>query len=137
MESERSLSIGQVAEEVGLRPSAIRFYEQVGLLPEPERVGGRRRYREDVIGRLNLIRFLKDVHFKLDEIKGLVEAPGAPPGHKGRWRALAARKLSEVAMAIEDLQTVESLLEEGISCDCLEPESCDLLLRRRADSAGR
>lgn len=89
-----------------------------------------------MIGRLNVIRFLKDVHFKLDEIGGLIEAPGTTPGHTGRWPALAARKLSEVATAIEDLQAVKSLLEESIRCDCLELETCDPLLRRRAASAG-
>ncbi len=50
---EPSLSIGEVAAQVGLRTSAVRYYEDAGLLPEPERVSGRRRYGPETVDRLS------------------------------------------------------------------------------------
>jgi predicted site-specific integrase-resolvase len=53
------LTIGEVAWATGIKASAIRYYEEAGLLPEPERVGGKRRYDEEVLRRLALIRGAK------------------------------------------------------------------------------
>ena len=49
------LTIGEVARRAGVRTSTIRYYEEAGLLPEPERVGGKRRYEEGILRRLALI----------------------------------------------------------------------------------
>jgi hypothetical protein len=55
-ESEALLTIGQVAQRAGIRVSHIRYYEEIGVLPEAERVSGQRRYREDVLHRLSAVR---------------------------------------------------------------------------------
>ena len=52
---EPLLTIGQLADRAGLRTSHIRFYEKVGVLPEPDRVSGQRRYSPDVLHRLSII----------------------------------------------------------------------------------
>ena len=62
------LTIGQVAHRAGVRTSHIRFYERVGVLPQPERVGGERRYGEDILHRLSIVDVAQRAGFSLDEI---------------------------------------------------------------------
>jgi MerR family redox-sensitive transcriptional activator SoxR len=59
------LTIGEVARRAGVRTSAIRYYEEAGLLPEPERVGGKRRYEKEILRRLALIGGAKRAGFTL------------------------------------------------------------------------
>jgi MerR family redox-sensitive transcriptional activator SoxR len=63
------LTIGEVARCTGVSTSAIRYYEEAGLLPEPERVGGKRRYEKEILRRLALIRGAKGAGFTLGEIR--------------------------------------------------------------------
>src|SRR5690348_18365115 len=69
MSTERLLSIGEVAERAGRRTSAIRYYEEVGLLPRPVRVGGRRMYDAGVVGTLALIETAQRAGLTLEEIR--------------------------------------------------------------------
>ena len=64
------LTIGEVARRAGVRASAIRYYEEAGLLPAPERVGGKRRYDEGILRRLAIIGGAKRAGFTLREIRG-------------------------------------------------------------------
>jgi len=88
-----SLTIGEVASKAGLQPSALRYYEQVGLVPPPARVNGRRRYEADVLQRLAIIQLARQAGFTLAEIRTLFEGlePGATP--VSRWKELAEAKL--------------------------------------------
>ncbi len=65
--NDPSLTIGEAAARAGIRASAIRYYERVGLIPPPERVSGRRRYEEGIVRRLELIAVAKEAGFSLDE----------------------------------------------------------------------
>ena len=65
------LSISQVARQASIRPSAIRYYERVGLLPQPQRRGGQRRYDHDVLPRLIIIQRARQLGFTLSEIRQL------------------------------------------------------------------
>src|SRR5262249_35467856 len=60
-----AMSIGEVAHRMGLRPSAIRYYERLGLIAKAPRVGGRRQYDEHVLERLAMVRFAKHVGFSV------------------------------------------------------------------------
>jgi MerR family redox-sensitive transcriptional activator SoxR len=120
------ISIGEAAKRVGLRPSALRYYERLGLLPAPERVSGRRRYDEALLLRLRVIEFGRECGFSLAEIRQLFS--GRP--YSARLRRLAARKLEQVARAIERLGAMQSLLSSALRCDCLTPEQCG----RRVDA---
>jgi DNA-binding transcriptional MerR regulator len=71
-EDLRELSIGEVAARAGMTPSRIRYYEQRGLLPMPERTAGQRRYTADVFRRLSIIDAAQRVGFTLDEIQDLL-----------------------------------------------------------------
>ena len=85
---ERLLRIGEVAELTGTTPRTIRYYEEIGLLPEAEdRVSGKRRlYTEADVERLGeLIRLRDLLGLSLDGLKGLVEAESARAGLRERW----------------------------------------------------
>src|SRR5881398_1043098 len=96
METTTSLAIGEVADRAGVEPSAIRYYESLGLLPRPSRVGGKRRYGDDVLDRLALIALAKDAGFTIKEIRALVSDFAPDSGPAERWRILATRKLAEL-----------------------------------------
>lgn len=91
-----TLSIGEVARRTGVRPSALRYYEDAGILPIPNRVGGKRRYNVDVVRRVDLLRFAQQAGFSLDEIKILFYGFGSDTPLSARWRTLAMKKMSEL-----------------------------------------
>lgn len=67
------LTIGEVARRAGVAQTTLRYYEQLGLLPAPGRVGGQRRYQESVLVRLEVIRLCKAAGFALDDIAVLMD----------------------------------------------------------------
>lgn len=123
------MKIGQLAQLTDVNPSAIRYYERVGVLMDPGRVGGQRRYSSEAIYRVLLIRFAADMGFTLPEIRlflnGLSsEAPVGP-----RWRKLARRKIKEVAQTIERSRQLKLLLERLVECRCGSLQMCVERLR--------
>ena len=123
---EATLSIGKVARKAGVSVSAIRFYERRGLLPEPERVGGQRRYTDAVVPRLGIIAAAKQVGFSLDEIAILLTSTDeGTPAHE-QLRSLAASKLPEVDVLIEHAQGVRNWLLAASECGCETLDACAL-----------
>jgi MerR family redox-sensitive transcriptional activator SoxR len=118
------MRIGELAGRTGLNTSAIRYYETVGLLAAPYRTGGQRRYPDQAIYRVLLIRFAGEMGFTLDEIKlflsGLRE--NAPVGP--RWRKLAHRKIEEVERTIRRSRQLKALLEHLLQCRCASLRVC-------------
>jgi MerR family redox-sensitive transcriptional activator SoxR len=118
------MKIGVLASRTGLNPSAIRYYEQCGLLATPYRVGGQRRYSSDTVHRVFLIRFASDMGFTLGEVKlflsGLRDT--APVGP--RWRKLAHLKIEEVEETILRSRRLRSLLEHLLQCQCASLQVC-------------
>jgi MerR family redox-sensitive transcriptional activator SoxR len=129
---EQTLTIGQIARQAGVAASAVRYYERHGLLPEPERVHGQRRYREDTVRRLEVIAIAKRAGFKLEEIRILLEASdGGDPTH-ARLRELAERKLPEVEALIVRAEAMREWLTVARSCTCSSLELCALFDGRAA-----
>lgn len=124
--------IGDVARASRLQTSAIRYYERLGLVPAPERRSGRRHYTEDVLQRLEVIRFARDSGFTLREISKLFA--GRP--YSARLRELASGKITELEGMIERARTMQSLLRSALRCNCLTPEDCGRLMQR-ARARGR
>ncbi len=122
------LTIGEVARRAGVRASAIRYYEEAGLLEEPERVGGKRRYDEEALRRLALIGSAKRAGFTLGEIRTLLHGFPTGTGAAQRWQALASEKLVEVDEAIAQLRQTRGLLEEALRCECASLDECARLL---------
>jgi MerR family transcriptional regulator, redox-sensitive transcriptional activator SoxR len=124
--SDTTLTIGEVARHVGLRASAIRYYESVGVLPEPEREGGQRRYTTKTIRRLQTLDVAKRAGFTLDEARVLLAtADQGTPAHE-QLRELAQRKLPEVEALIERAQAVRDWLSTATGCNCQTLDECAL-----------
>jgi MerR family transcriptional regulator, redox-sensitive transcriptional activator SoxR len=118
------LTISEVARQIGLRPSAIRYYEQIGILPPAPRVSGQRRYDTTVLHRLIVIQRARQTGFTLDEIKTLFFGfrPGTPPSV--RWQKLKRRKIIELDAILEHTQTMRALLKEQGNCHCAALDEC-------------
>lgn len=123
-----TLSIGEVARRAGISTSAIRYYEGVGLVAEPERVGGKRRYDPGVIRWLALIEAAKGVGMTIKEIRTLLYGFPEESGASKRWQSLASGKLDEVDGRIAELQRIRALLEEALRCDCASLDECARML---------
>lgn len=124
--AEATLSIGEVASQAGVNVSAIRFYERRGLLPEPQRVGGQRRYTAAAVRRLGIIDAAKQAGFSLEEIGILLTSTDAgAPAHE-QLRVLAARKLPEVDSLIERARSMRDWLTAASECGCETLDACSL-----------
>ena len=111
------LSIGEVARRAGLRTSAIRYYEKVGLLPRAPRVSRQRRYEPQILDRLAVVRFAQFVGLRLSEIKWLLnEVPGRPPPE--RWRRLARQRLTQLDALIVEIGAIRKLLQMTLDHKC-------------------
>ncbi|HEY2604283.1 MAG TPA: MerR family transcriptional regulator [Thermoleophilaceae bacterium] len=136
-----SLSIGEVARRAGVATSRIRYYESVGVLPDPLRVSGQRRYSPEVLRRLATIDVAQQVGFSLDEIRQLLHADGEP-AHVV-VRRLAERKLPEIDELIQRATAIRRWLEMTSACECDSIEVCSLFdprlvgLHERAPAAPR
>src|SRR5918911_1123975 len=99
--SDSQLSIGQVAARAGMRTSHIRYYEEIGVLPAPERVSGQRRYTEDVLHRLSIVDVAQRAGLTLAEIRELTGPRLHDETAGQRLRELAELKLPQVEALIE------------------------------------
>jgi MerR family redox-sensitive transcriptional activator SoxR len=121
------MTIGQVADKAGIRPSALRYYERVGLLLKPRRVSGQRRYDPEVLNWLAGIQICQEAGFTIEEIKKLFFGFPRSTKPSQRWRELATDKLAEVDELIRRANTMKQLLSEGIRCGCDSLSECTLL----------
>lgn len=112
------LTIGQVADQAGLATSALRYYDQRGLVEPARRVSGQRRYRQDVLRRLRIIEMCQRAGFTLAEIEQLLD-----PG--GDWRPLADGKLAELDRRIRELRDARRTVRAALDCDCANLEGCE------------
>ena len=120
------LTIGELARLAGKRPSLIRYYEQLGLLPEPARVSGQRRYDPGTVRTLAVIDTAQRASLSLDEIKTLLAASPGDESAIERLREVAERKLPEIMALIERTELVRTWLECASRCECPNLDECPL-----------
>lgn len=115
------LTIGEVARRSGIASTALRYYEQIGLIPRPVRIGGQRRYDASVLTRLEVIGLCKGAGFALDDISLLFadDAPGRPVS-----RGLAETKLAEIDAQMAALARARTVIEWGMRCRCPSIDTC-------------
>src|SRR2546421_11891564 len=118
------MKTGALAARATLNAPAIRYYEKLGPLATPQRIGGQRRYPTDALYRVLLIRFATDMGFTLAEIRLFLNGlrDNIPVGP--RWKKLAARKLVEVEQNIARSLKLKSLLQGLLRCHCTSLEFC-------------
>lgn len=105
------LSIGKLASQTGVKVPTIRYYEQIGLMPEAERnAGNQRRYSEAHRERLGFIRHSRDLGFSLDAIRGLLDLAAHPDQSCAEANAIAEAQLQDVRARIARLQRLETEL---------------------------
>jgi MerR family redox-sensitive transcriptional activator SoxR len=119
------LTISQVARQVRIRPSAIRYYEQIGLLPRPDRLSGQRRYDATVLYRLAIIQRARQLGFTLSEIRHLFFGFRDITRASKRWRTLSERKLAELDHQMEAIKAVRGTLTKLMTkCRCETLHQC-------------
>ena len=120
------LTIGELARRTGVRPSALRFYEQAGILPPPNRVAGRRRYDARAIRLVEVLRFAQQAGFTLAEIRRLFHADSTGAAPSKRWQKLAHAKLRELDTLAARAQQMRRAVETSLACGCVRLEDCVL-----------
>jgi MerR family transcriptional regulator, redox-sensitive transcriptional activator SoxR len=118
-----TVGIGELARRTGVQPSAIRYYESLGLLTAGRR-GRWRRYTAEAVDHLGAIRMARDLGFSIDEIRTLLNgfSPETPPPE--RWRQLADEKLPQLDALIRHASAMKRLLQVGLTCGCVRVEDC-------------
>ncbi|MGW0805207.1 MerR family transcriptional regulator [Nonomuraea sp. NPDC002799] len=106
-------TIGEPASRTGVATSALRYWEELGLLPAPARVSGRRRYPPSSVELVGVVLLLRDVGFTLREVKTFI-ASRSPAGD-GR-RELYRRKLTELDQRIAQAQVARTAVAHGLAC---------------------
>src|SRR4029077_4632062 len=119
-----NITISEVARRTGLRASAIRYYERIGLLPKTQRISGQRRYERGVFNYLAVIAVAKREGIRIEEMQHLLHdfSCGSPAFH--RWQVLAQRKIAEMDDLIARAKKMKRLLQRADRCKCLDLEDC-------------
>lgn len=120
------LTIGTLAKKTGTKVQTIRYYEQIGLMPEPGRTeGGQRRYRDAELDRLSFIRHARQLGFSLDAIRELLNLSDHPNKACDEADAIARRQLKQVEQRMARLEALRTELRRmvqecsgGRSADC-------------------
>ncbi len=122
------MKIGEVAARSGYAISTLRYYESLGLIPEPSRQSGQRDYDERIFETLALIRAAQRAGFSLNEIHQLtqgIQSEDAPPSQK--WRRLAELRFEQINAQIQQLEQQRQHLQAGMDCRCESLSECALL----------
>jgi MerR family transcriptional regulator, redox-sensitive transcriptional activator SoxR len=121
------LTIGQVAERSGVPHTALRFYEESGLIAAERTSGNQRRYPRAVLRRLAFIRTAQRVGLSLEQIRdALTGLPNGRPPNKTDWARLSRSWQTELDARIDALQRLRDRLTSCIGCGCLSLRSCTL-----------
>lgn len=129
---EPMLRIGKLAATSGVSVPTIRYYEQIGLLPEADRTAsGYRRFPPEAARRLRFIRRAQQLGFSLDEIRELLElqaTPGPPPD-RATVQARTEAKLAELEGKIADLEAMRVVLRRlhRACCEGGTTSACPIL----------
>ncbi len=118
---EQPYTIGELSTRTGVAPSALRYYEELGLMPPALRVSGQRRYGEDAVELVGAILLLRDTGFSLSEIKSLT---GSYLWPADAWRALARAKLAELDERIAKAAAAREALQHALRCGHEQLRDC-------------
>ncbi len=126
------LDIGEVSEKSGFRPSALRYYEAIGLISSISRHGLRRQFTPEVLLQLKLIAMGQSAGFSLKEISGMFSNTGAPK----LPRAALHQKADELSRRIGELNVLRDTLRHVADCPAPSHMECPTF-RRLVELAGR
>jgi MerR family redox-sensitive transcriptional activator SoxR len=131
------ITIGELARRSGVATSALRYYEQLGLIAADRTAGNQRRFSRVTLRRVAFIRVAQRVGLPLDDIsEALAALPGDRAPAKRDWERLSRRWRTLLDDRVEELQRVRDDLTGCIGCGCLSLRRCALLNARDRAAAG-
>lgn len=118
------MTIGELSVGSGVPASTIRYWERIGILPEPVRTSGQRRYSTDSLHRLSVLKLAQECGFRLDEMRHLLHgfSPGVPAS--SRWKEITMRKQQEIDEKISRLKAMRKLVNSVAECRCVDLTQC-------------
>lgn len=120
-----AMTIGEVAKRSGVATSALRYYEDQGLIHSERTDAGHRRYPRAVIRRVAFIVFAQRIGLSLEEVKAeLAKLPKNHVPERADWAKLSGRWSSRIRERIAELERLEAGLTECIGCGCLSLDRC-------------
>ncbi|MCQ4082461.1 redox-sensitive transcriptional activator SoxR [Streptomyces sp. RB6PN25] len=121
------LTIGELATRSGLAPSALRYYEELGLIHAERTAGGQRRYPRATLRRVAFIRAAQQVGLSLEEARAaLSELPAERTPNATEWARVARSWQHRIDQQIADLERLRARLTGCIGCGCLSLTKCRL-----------
>ncbi|BCB80715.1 redox-sensitive transcriptional activator SoxR [Phytohabitans flavus] len=125
--TDTSLTIGELARRSGVAPSALRYYERLGLIRAVRTGGNQRRYQRAELRRVAFIRISQQVGVSLEELReALASLPESRTPTKADWAALSARWRGRLNDQIAFLERLRDDLTGCIGCGCLSLQRCRL-----------
>lgn len=123
------LTIGSLGKRTGTKVQTIRYYEQIGLMPEPGRTeGGQRRYGDAEVDRLSFIRHARQLGFSLEAIRELLDLSDNPDRSCGEADSIARRQLKQVELRMDRLKALRTELKRMIKeCSGGKTADCKVL----------
>ena len=118
------MKIGDVAAELGIPASTIRYYEKVGLIEPQQRVSGQRAIDDKAVSTLRFVQLAQAAGFSIAEMRTLQESYSADPNTGRMWRTLAGEKQTAIRDQISALRQMDRLLSEMLKCECASLEAC-------------
>ncbi len=116
--------IGDVSHRLGMPASTIRYYETIGLIAPQRRVSGRRVFDDRAVFILEFVQLAQTAGFSIAEIKSMLHSHAEDPGPAGVWAALAEKKRSDIRAQIKELERMDRMLSELLSCRCASLSEC-------------
>lgn len=124
---KHEIAIGTLAHRTGLAPSAIRYYEDEGLVHPERTAAGQRRFLRSDIRRLSFVMIAQKLGFPLGRIRTLLEAlPDRRTPNAGDWAIISSEMRSELDARIAQLTALRDKLDGCIGCGCLSLTKCAL-----------
>ena len=121
------LTIGEVAERAGVATSALRFYEDKGLIVSSRTAGNQRRFKRQVLRRVALIRAAQSAGLSLDAIANALAAhPQSSSPTAREWAAMSSQWRDDVDRRIDELMALRDQISSCIGCGCLSLDACGL-----------
>ncbi len=121
------LSVGEIAQRAGIEASAVRYYDDIGLIVSTRTTGGQRRFNRETLRRLAVIRAGQRVGLTLEEIQQALDTlPDGRPATPADWKRLSKQWRSRLDEQIALLEIVRDDLNSCIGCGCLSFNVCAL-----------
>ena len=129
MRDEKGLAIGELSRRTGVNIETIRYYERIGIMPNPPRTeGGQRVYGESHMKRLTFVRRGRELGFSLDDIRALLGLVDGGEFTCGEVKDLTVAHIGDIRRKIADLRRMEKVLKEIASkCDGGDVPDCPIL----------